>query len=171
MYDPDSPTNILNYPVPDMSVYSVAFIWFLIVLGFGVMLFVFPNFFMHLFSVRQTPTREKREEVESMSQTHSSPEYGYGYGKYRCVDDEVYDEVVYEAEPPVKRAAKPPAKPPVKPPVKITDSKVIEEAIGGLCSLGFSKTESKKVVNRACDGRVFTDAEELIKATLNRSNV
>ena len=168
MYDPDSSTNILNYPTPNFGVWEFAFIWLLILFGFFVMFFMFPAFSMWLFSVRQITTQEETEEMEPVPQTHSSSEYGYGYGKYRCVDDEaVYDEVVYEAEPPVKRAAKPP----VKPPVKTTDSKVIEEAIGGMHYLGFKKTEAKKAVNRVCNGRIFTSAEELIKATLDRSNV
>ena len=52
-----------------------------------------------------------------------------------------------------------------------TSPKIIEEAIGAICNLGFKKTEAKKVVNRVCNDRVFTDAEELIKAALDRSNV
>ena len=52
-----------------------------------------------------------------------------------------------------------------------TSPKIIEEAIGAICNLGFKKTEAKKVVNRVCNNRVFTDAEELIKAALDRSNV
>tara|TARA_R110000824_G_scaffold149151_1_gene319270 strand:- start:289 stop:651 length:363 start_codon:yes stop_codon:yes gene_type:complete len=55
--------------------------------------------------------------------------------------------------------------------IEVTPPNIIEEAIGGVCSLGFSKTESKKVVNRVCNSRVFTDTEELIKATLDKSNV
>lgn len=52
-----------------------------------------------------------------------------------------------------------------------TDPQLIEEAIGGICYLGFKKTEAKKVVNRVCNNRIFTSAEELIKAALDRSNV
>jgi hypothetical protein len=55
--------------------------------------------------------------------------------------------------------------------IEETCPKIIEEAIGGICYLGFKKTEAKKVVNRVCNDRVFTDAEELIKAALDRSNV
>jgi len=55
--------------------------------------------------------------------------------------------------------------------IEVTSPIIIEEAIGGICSLGFSKTESKKVVSRVCNNKVFTNAEELIKATLDKSNV
>jgi hypothetical protein len=55
--------------------------------------------------------------------------------------------------------------------IEETCPKIIEEAIGGICYLGFKKTEAKKVVNRVCNDYVFTDAEELIKAALDRSNV
>jgi len=207
MYDENRQTDIFDYPMPtDMSASEHLFIWVLIALVFFLMFVMFPAFSMWLFSINQY--KLKKSSTRSNSRVSSNgDDFGYGYRKYKCVADEVVDEVVHEVEspvvpihrsaaaslikprikptpkspvrraskPPVKRAAKPPVKrttkPPVKPSVEVTDSKIIEEAIGGLCSLGFSKTESKKVVNRACDGRVFTDAEELIKATLNRSNV
>tara|TARA_R110000824_G_scaffold177627_1_gene357150 strand:- start:785 stop:1174 length:390 start_codon:yes stop_codon:yes gene_type:complete len=54
---------------------------------------------------------------------------------------------------------------------ELTNKSIIEEAIGGICYLGVKKTEAKKAVNRVCNNRVFTDAEELIKAALDRSNV
>jgi len=60
---------------------------------------------------------------------------------------------------------------PEPPPKPETSPKIIEEAIGCICYMGFKKTEAKKAVNRVCNDRVFTDAEELIKATLDRSNV
>ena len=55
--------------------------------------------------------------------------------------------------------------------IEETSPKIIEQAISAICHLGFNKTEAKKVVNRVCNDRVFTDAEELIRATLDRSNV
>jgi hypothetical protein len=55
--------------------------------------------------------------------------------------------------------------------IEKTSPKIIEEAIGGICNLGFNKAEAKKVVNRVCNSSVFTNAEELIKAALDRSNV
>jgi hypothetical protein len=55
--------------------------------------------------------------------------------------------------------------------IEKTSPKIIEEAIGAICNLGFKKAEAKKVVNRICNNRVFTNAEELIKAALDRSNV
>tara|TARA_R110002110_G_scaffold57126_1_gene163587 strand:- start:107 stop:634 length:528 start_codon:yes stop_codon:yes gene_type:complete len=175
MYDPDSPTNMFNYPMPTTEVGAEIFMFALIVLGFCAMFCMFPAFSMWLFSINQhKPTSSSSDSLDSLrpSTLARHKEYGYGYGKYRCVDDEaVYDEVVYEVEPPVERPVKRAAKPPVEPPVKVTDSKIIEEAITGLCSLGFKKTESKKVVNAVCNGCVFTDVEELIKSALDKSDV
>jgi hypothetical protein len=212
MYDPDSPTNMFNYPTPDVGVGVFFIIAALTVFGFVVMFCSHPAFSMWLFSINQHGRKKVSTNSSNAPRHKKTSDYGYGYGKYKCVDDEaVYDEVVYETEPPVKRKAKPPVKrerqsrflptakpsvkraakapvkrvvkPPVKrvakapvkrsakPPVKTTDSKVIEEAIGGMHHLGFKKTEAKKAVNRVCNGRIFTSAEELIKATLDRSNV
>lgn len=55
--------------------------------------------------------------------------------------------------------------------IEETSPKIIEEAITGLSSLGFTKTEAKKAVNAVCNGCVFTDVEELIKSALDRSDV
>jgi hypothetical protein len=168
MYDSSRPTDMFNYPTPDVGVGVFFIVATLIVLGFVVMFCSHPAFSMWLFSINQH-NRKKASTNSSNDLRHKeSSDYGYGYGKYRCVDDEaVYDEVVYEVEPPVKRAAKPP----VEPPVKVTNSKIIEEAITGLCFLGFKKTEAKKVVNAVCNGCIFTDVEELIKSALDRSDV
>jgi len=54
---------------------------------------------------------------------------------------------------------------------ELTDKSIIQEAIGGLCYVGFKKTEAKKAVSRVCNDYVFTSSEELIKAALDRSNV
>lgn len=92
-----------------------------------------------------------------------------------CEDNEVTTESeqgVVEAEEPLQEAVEAEELPQEAVEAEeLTKKSVIEEAIGGICYLGFKKTEAKKAVNRVCNDRVFTDAEELIKAALDRSNV
>jgi len=56
-------------------------------------------------------------------------------------------------------------------PVPKTSEKVIEEATFALYNLGFKKTEAKKAIERACNGRVFDNVQDLIVATMDRTNV
>jgi len=151
--------DILNYPTPDISVLAYAGIWVLIVLGFAISLMMFPEFTKWLFSYH-TPNRDEvkpqpREFVRERSRGE------FGFNKYNCVSEEmIYHEV--DEEPMY-----------IPPPVieKTTDSSVIKDAVDALATLGYKKTESKRLVNAACEGGVFTDAAELVKATMSRTNV
>ena len=48
---------------------------------------------------------------------------------------------------------------------------VIKDAVDALATLGYKKTEAKNLVNTACNGRIFKDVSELLKATMSRTNV
>ena len=61
-------------------------------------------------------------------------------------------------------------KPKPKPAPK-TSEKIIEEAIFALYNLGFKKTEAKKAIERVSNGRVFDNVQDLIVATMDRTNV
>jgi|TARA_R100000008_G_scaffold47002_2_gene27761 Holliday junction resolvasome RuvABC DNA-binding subunit len=56
-------------------------------------------------------------------------------------------------------------------PVPKTSEKIIEEAVFALHNLGFKKTEAKKAIERVSNGRVFDNVQDLIVATMDRTNV
>ena len=60
---------------------------------------------------------------------------------------------------------------PVEVPKPKTDSSIIQDAVAALVTLGYKKTQAKKLVVDACNGVVFTDVGELVKATMTRSNI
>ena len=83
-------------------------------------------------------------------------------------------------QPPVISKAKKPK--PVKHPTKTasvsktyvkqeTSQDLIDDAILALRNLGFKKRDAVIAVERACNGKVFTNVEDVIIATFDRSNV
>ena len=56
-------------------------------------------------------------------------------------------------------------------PVPKTSEKIIEEAVFALHNLGFKKTEAKKAIERVSNGRDFDNVQDLIVATMDRTNV
>lgn len=56
-------------------------------------------------------------------------------------------------------------------PEEATDPTIVKETIAALIHVGFKKSEAKIAVERACNNRVYDSVQELITATLDRSNV
>ena len=151
--------DIFNYPTPDMSVLSYAGIWCLILLGFFLSLMMFPEFTKWLFSYHVPNDNKAKPEPRRRMEPSSRGEFGFN--KYNCVSEEVMyyevdDEPMYIPEPIVEER---------------TDLSVITDAVDALVTLGYKKTQAKKLVADACNGVVFTDAGELVKATMMRSNI
>ena len=150
---------VLNeHQLPDVSALTVFLvtigIYILFLLGF----FVVPNFMALLFSL-DNYKKSQRIQSEQQYRPQYKPNREFGFGKYGCVEEEP----VYE---PVETVYKP-----VQTPKPQTDSSIVQDAISVLVTLGYKKTEAKKLVVSASDGMVFTDVGELIKATMSRTNV
>ena len=147
-----------EYSLPDVSPLTVFFttigIYVLFLLGFIVV----PNFMSVLFSLNH----DKQYQRVQLRQYHTperSSEREFGFRKFECVEEEaIYEpmETVYE---------------PVEVPKPRTDSSIIQDAVDALVTLGYKKTQAKKLVADACNDVVFTDAGELVKATMMRSNI
>tara|TARA_Y100000593_G_scaffold91877_1_gene181869 strand:+ start:5909 stop:6331 length:423 start_codon:yes stop_codon:yes gene_type:complete len=56
------------------------------------------------------------------------------------------------------------------PPKVTTKQTIIDDAISALMSVGFKKTEAKNAVCKACSGKAFDNVEDVIKATMKKSN-
>ena len=56
-------------------------------------------------------------------------------------------------------------------PEEATDPTIVKETIAALIHVGFKKSEAKIAVERVCNNRVYDSVQELITATLDRSNV
>lgn len=52
-----------------------------------------------------------------------------------------------------------------------TDPTIVKETIAALIHVGFKKGEAKTAVERVCNNRVYDSVQELVTATLDRSNV
>lgn len=52
-----------------------------------------------------------------------------------------------------------------------TDPTIVKETIAALIHVGFKKGEAKTAVERVCNNRVYDSVQELLTATLDRSNV
>ena len=103
--------------------------------------------------------KPQRIQSEQQYRPQYKPNREFGFGKYACVEEEpVYEpvETVYE---------------PAQTPKPQTDSSIIQDAVDALVTLGYKKTQAKKLVADACNDIVFTDAGELVKATMMRSNI
>ena len=57
---------------------------------------------------------------------------------------------------------------PEPPPKPETEQRIIDDAISALRSVGFLLRDAKAAVLKACENRVFTDCESLIKAALTK---
>lgn len=66
---------------------------------------------------------------------------------------------------------KPEAPPIISKPKSVTDKTLIDESVFALRNLGFKKRDAVIAVERACNGKVFTNVEDVIIATFDRSNV
>ena len=66
---------------------------------------------------------------------------------------------------------KPEAPPIISKPKSVTDKTLIDESVFELRNLGFKKRDAVIAVERACNGKVFTNVEDVIIATFDRSNV
>ena len=104
---------------------------------------------------------KKRKMFLKMQQPQipRNTEREFGFRKFACVEEEIaYEpmETVYE---------------PVEVPKPRTNSSIIQDAVDALVTLGYKKTQAKKLVADACNDVVFTDAGELVKATMMRSNI
>ena len=151
--------DILNYPAPAISVMAYAGNWVLIVLGFAISIMMFPEFAKWLFSYHTPKSNEVKPQPREF--VEENPRGEFGFNKYNCVSEEmIYHEV--DEEPMY-----------IPPPVieKTTNPSVIKDAVDALATLGYKKTEAKNLVNTACNGRIFTDVSELLKATMSRTNV
>ena len=147
-----------EYSLPDVSPLTVFFttigIYILFLLGFVVV----PNFMSVLFSLNHHK-QYQRVQLRQYHAPERSSEREFGFRKFECVEEEaIYEpmETVYE---------------PVEVPKPTTDSSIIQDAVEALVTLGYKKTQAKKLVADACNGAVFTDAGELVKATMMRSNI
>ena len=147
-----------EYSLPDVSPLTVFFttigIYVLFLLGFIVV----PNFMSVLFSLNHDK-QYQRVQLRQYDTPERSSEREFGFRKFECVEEEaIYEpmETVYE---------------PVEVPKPRTDSSIIQDAVDALVTLGYKKTQAKKLVADACNGAVFTDAGELVKATMMRSNI
>jgi len=61
--------------------------------------------------------------------------------------------------------------PVISKPKPVTDKTLIDESVFALRNLGFKKRDAVIAVERACNGKVFTNVEDVIIATFDRSNV
>lgn len=81
-----------------------------------------------------------------------------------------------QPQPQVQFVSRVVAKPEVKeevddtPPKVTTKQEIINDAISALTSIGFKKTQAKSAVHKACDGKVFSNAQDVIKATMKKRN-
>ena len=66
---------------------------------------------------------------------------------------------------------KPEVPPIISKPKPVTDRTLIDESVFALRNLGFKKRDAVIAVERACNGKVFTNVEDVIIATFDRSNV
>jgi len=137
------------------------FFWFITVAFF----YMFPSVTKVMFSADMDERRDikKRKMLLKMQQPQRqkpSTEREFGFRKFACVEEEpAYEPVETAVYKPVE-VSKPK-----------TDSSIIEDAVSALVAIGYKKTESKKLVNAVCNDGVFTDAVELVKATMSRTNV
>ncbi len=119
--------------------------------------------------------------------------FGLGFGwilllPFISIEEDFLEPHTYE--PPIRSKVKKPKparrqtkKPkPVKQPTKTavvsktyieqaTSQNLIDDAILALRNLGFKKRDAVIAVERACNGKVFTNVEDVIIATFDRSNV
>ena len=132
---------------------------------FGTLIFfyMFPSVAKVMFSADIEERRDikKRKMFLKMQQPQipRNTEREFGFRKFACVEEEIaYEpmETVYE---------------PVEVPKPRTNSSIIQDAVDALVTLGYKKTQAKKLVADACNDVVFTDAGELVKATMIRSNI
>jgi|14BtaG_2_1085337.scaffolds.fasta_scaffold62003_2 hypothetical protein len=56
------------------------------------------------------------------------------------------------------------------PPKVTTREAIINDAISALVAIGFKKTEAKNAVHKACNGKVFDNVQDVIKATMKKPN-
>ena len=59
---------------------------------------------------------------------------------------------------------------PIDEPIQLTEKKLINDAVLALVSTGFKKREAKIAVNEAVYNRRFDNVQDIIVATLDRSN-
>ena len=132
---------------------AVAFFW------------LFPSVAKVMFSADMDERRaiKRRKMLLKMQQPQRqqpNTEREFGFRKFACVEEEA----VYESvEIPVRKS--------LKTPEPQTDSSIVQDAISALVTLGYKKTEAKKLVVSASNGVIFTDVGELVKATMSRTNV
>lgn len=133
---------------------------------FGTLAFfyMFPSVAKVLFSAdieerRAIKRRKMLLKMQQPQRRQPNTEREFGFRKFACVEEEpIYEpvETVYE---------------PAQTPKPQTNSSIIQDAISVLVTLGYKKTEAKKLVVSASDGVVFTDIGELVKATMSRTGV
>ena len=79
-------------------------------------------------------------------------------------------------QPQVQPVSQPVSKAKVKkevnntPPKATTKEAIINDAISALVAIGFKKTQAKNEVCKACDGKVFDNVQDVIKATMKKPN-
>jgi len=162
-----------RFSIKDEVMLEVAFtqfcFWFITVAFF----WLFPSVTKVIFSAdmderRDTKKRKMFLKMQQPQRQQPNTEREFGFRKFACVEEEAIYEPV---DIPVYKPVKTPARKPVKTPKPQTSSRIIEDAISALMSVGYKKTEAKKLVNEVCKDKVFSDVIEVIKATMSRTDV